>query len=138
MLRYQIPPGTLRHIVLQDEIYVVPRRDGTLLVGSTVEHVGFDKTVTSAARASLGAAAGALLPGLAGQPVLQHWAGLRPGSGTGMPIIGAHPEVRGLYASTGHFRTGVMLAPGSARLLADLILGRRPIVAPEPFAWPAR
>jgi glycine oxidase len=138
MLRYQIAPGVLRHIVQRDEVYLVPRRDGTLLVGSTVEQVGFDKTVTDEARTALSAAASALLPALAGQAVAGQWAGLRPGSGTGMPLIGGHPGVPGLYASTGHFRTGVMLAPGSARLLADLILDRPPIVDPEPFAWPTR
>ncbi|MGH8568572.1 MAG: NAD(P)/FAD-dependent oxidoreductase, partial [Gammaproteobacteria bacterium] len=138
MLLYRTAPGTLGHIVQHGEVYLVPRRDGTMLVGSTLEHVGFDKTVTGEARAALQAAAGALVPALARQPIVDHWAGLRPGSGTGMPVIAEHPEVRGLYANTGHFRNGVVLAPGSARLLTDLILERAPIVAPEPFAWPAR
>ena len=137
MLLYRSAARTLRHIVQHGEVYLVPRRDGTMLVGSTVEQVGFDKTVTGEARAALHAAAGALVPALARQPIVDHWAGLRPGSGTGMPVIAGHPEVRGLYANTGHFRSGIVLAPGSARLLCDLILGRAPIVAPEPFAWPA-
>lgn len=137
MLLYRTPPGTLRHIVQHGEVYLVPRRDGTMLVGSTVEHVGFDKTATGEARAALHAAAGALIPALARRPIVDHWAGLRPGSGTGLPVIAGHPEVRGLYANTGHFRNGLVLAPSSARLLCDLILGRVPIVAPEPFAWPA-
>jgi glycine oxidase len=137
MLLYRTAARTLRHIVQRGEAYLVPRRDGTMLVGSTVEHVGFDKTVTDEARAALHAAASALVPALARQPIVDHWAGLRPGSGTGMPIIAGHPGVRGLYANTGHFRNGIVLAPGSARLLCDLILGRAPIVAPAPFAWPA-
>ncbi|MCA1851420.1 MAG: glycine oxidase ThiO [Beggiatoa sp.] len=137
MLLYRTPPDTLRHIVQHGEVYLVPRRDGMMLVGSTVEHVGFDKTVTGEARAALHSAAGALVPALVRQPIVDHWAGLRPGSGTGMPVIAGHPEVHGLYANTGHFRNGLVLAPGSARLLCDLILRRAPIVAPEPFAWRA-
>ncbi len=136
MLLYRTAPGMLRHIVQDGEAYLVPRRDGTLLVGSTVEQAGFDKSITGAARAALAAAACTLVPALAASPIVDHWAGLRPGSGSGLPIIAAHPEIRGLYLNTGHYRNGLVLAPGAARLLADLILDRTPVVAPGPFAWP--
>jgi glycine oxidase len=74
------------------------------------------------------------VPALAQHPVEQQWAGLRPGSPRGIPSIGAVPGVEGLYVNTGHFRNGLLLAPASARLLADLIVGRAPLVDPSPFA----
>jgi glycine oxidase len=138
MLLYRGAPGLVRHILLKGPHYIVPRRDGHLLVGSTVERVGFDAATTEAARQELRAAAESLVPALADMPIIGHWAGLRPGSPDGVPVIGPHPDIEGLYINTGHYRNGVLLAPASARLLADLILGRPPIVAPEPFAFPSR
>jgi glycine oxidase len=138
MLLYSGEPGMLRHILLRDEYYLVPRRDGQILAGSTVERVGFDVATTTAGRAELRAAAESLVPSLRDLPIVGHWAGLRPGSPDGVPVIGPHPDIEGLYLNTGHYRNGVLLAPGSARLLADLILGREPIVPPESFSLGAR
>lgn len=134
MIVYRGAPGLLRHITLFRDHYVIPRRDGRILAGSTVEHVGFDKTPTEAARAELQAAAEQLVPALAELPVEHHWAGLRPGSPTGIPYIGEHPAVRGLYVNAGHYRNGVVLGLASARLAADLILGRRASLDPAPYA----
>jgi len=134
MLLYRGTPGLLRHIVLHQGHYAIPRRDGRVLVGSTMEEVGFDKAVTTEARQALEDAARALVPALAEVPLERHWAGLRPGSPDGIPYIGPHPRLAGLYINTGHFRNGVVMAPASAHLLADLMLGRRPIVNPAPFA----
>ncbi len=134
MLLYRGEPGLLKHIVLHRGHYAIPRRDGRLLFGSTMEDVGFDKTVTEQARQELERAAQALIPALAEVPLERHWAGLRPASPNGIPYIGAHPRIEGLYINAGHFRNGVVMAPASAHLLADLVLGRRPILDPAPFA----
>jgi len=134
MLLLKTPPGWLSRIVLTDDCYLIPRRDGHVLVGSTMEYVGYDKSTTEEAREALSAAAFKLVPGLADFPLVKHWAGLRPGSPIGVPYIGEHPEISGLFVSAGHFRNGVVMAPASARLLADLVLGRTPVLDPEPYA----
>jgi glycine oxidase len=136
MLMYRTAPGTVRCILQGEGRYAVPRRDGHVLFGSTLEDVGFDAATTEDARAALADAAAGLLPVLADAPLVNHWAGLRPGSREGVPAIGAVPDCAGLYVNAGHFRNGVLLAPASARLLADLLLGRPPIV--DPSAYPLR
>jgi len=134
MLLYDGQPGLLRSVVLLGGHYAIPRRDGRILVGSTMEESGFDKSVTAEARAALTAAGEAMIPALAGLPIERHWAGLRPGSPTGVPFIGPHPALAGLYVNAGHHRNGVVLAPASARLLADLLLDRRSDLDPAPYA----
>jgi glycine oxidase len=111
--------------------YAIPRRDGRVLFGSTMEHSGFLKQTTAAAREELLQAAAELLPRLAGLPVERHWAGLRPGSPNGTPLVGRLPGVDNLYMNAGHFRNGVVLAPASARLLANLLLQRPPVLDPD-------
>jgi len=111
--------------VMSDGHYVIPRRDGHVLVGSTVEYVGFDKSTTTAAAEALRQVAQTLVPALAGVEMVRHWAGLRPGSAEGVPYIGEHPEVSGLYVNTGHFRNGVVLGYASAKLLGDIVLERQ-------------
>ena len=134
MLLFKAEPGLIRHIVMCRGYYAIPRRDGHVLVGSTLEYAGFDKSTTEEARQTLVSGIGGLFPDLLEYPLVKQWAGLRPGSRDGVPIIGEHPRVRGLFVSTGHFRNGVVLGPASARLLADIMLGRSPIVAPESYA----
>jgi glycine oxidase len=134
MLMYQAEPDFLRQILLYQDHYLIPRRDGHILVGSTVERMGFDKTLTEPAREELLAVAAELLPALANLPVERHWAGLRPGSPEGVPFIGQHPYIKGVWVNTGHFRNGVVLGYASARLLADLLLQRPPILDPLPYA----
>lgn len=115
-------------------IYLVPRRDGRLLAGSTYEEAGFDARVTAGAVAEIVARALALVPALATASFRGAWAGLRPGTPDNLPILGADPEVRGLVHATGHYRSGILLAPITARCLTALILEGR---APEdltPFA----
>ncbi len=133
MITYRTDPPFIMRTLVKDGHYLVPRQDGQVLVGSTLEEVGFDNATTQAARLELQRVAEDMVPGLAGYPIAQHWAGLRPASPEGIPYIGGHPEVSGLYINTGHFRNGVLLALGSAHLLADIMLGRRPIVAATPF-----
>ncbi len=137
MILFKGEPGQLRRIVLHGERYLIPRRDGRILAGSTLEHAGFDKGTTAQARADLHEAAAAIVPALAELPIEHHWSGLRPGSPGGIPYIGEHPDVLGLFVNAGHFRNGVVLGLASARLAADLILGRPPIVPPAPYALTA-
>jgi glycine oxidase len=134
MLAFAGEPGRVRRIVLAGGRYVIPRRDGHVLVGSTLEDAGFERATTAAAREDLAAAAARIVPGLAELPLARHWAGLRPGSPDGVPWIGPVEEVPGLFVNVGHYRNGVVLGPASARLAADLILGRSPILDPAPYA----
>ena len=126
ILALQTQPGLVRHVVLAEDHYLVPRRDGLVLAGSTVEHVGFDKTLSPSTAAALRAAAARLVPALAGAPQVAHWAGLRPGSPDGTPYIGRHPQFENTYVSAGHYRSGLTLAPASAALVSALITGQRP------------
>lgn len=122
MMLFQAPCGLLSTIVLRQGHYLVPRQDGQILIGSTVEYVGFDKQTTSLAARQLVRYATDLLPALADCPLKRHWAGLRPGCQGGAPYIGVHPEIEGLYLNSGHFRNGVVMAPASARLLTEIML----------------
>lgn len=124
----------LRKVVLFNDRYVIPRRDGRVLVGSTLEYVGFDKSTTQQAKENLMNSAVALLPVLDKYELEHHWAGLRPGTVDGVPYIGNHPEIKGLFVNAGHFRNGVVLGPASCRLLADLVLSRPPIVCPDDYS----
>src|SRR5262249_10816066 len=103
------------------EVYLVPRRGGHILVGATVEHVGYSKEVTTGAVNALLTAAIGLIPDLRDARFVRAWAGLRPGTADGLPILGASP-VRGLFLATGHYRNGILLAPVTAQRMADLIL----------------
>ncbi|MDZ4338103.1 MAG: glycine oxidase ThiO [Pseudomonas sp.] len=134
MILYKCAEDFLPAIVLARGRYAIPRRDGHILIGSTLEHAGFDKTPTGEALASLKASAIELLPALADAEVVGHWAGLRPGSPEGIPFIGPVPGYDGLWLNCGHYRNGLVLAPASCQLLADLMLGREPIVDPAPYA----
>lgn len=134
MLVFETPAGLVGHVVLApDGHYLVPRRDGRILVGSSVEHAGFDRGVTPAVRATLAGAAAELLPVLRTQNPVAQWAGLRPFTPTGVPIIGQHPDIENLWLATGHYRNGLTLAPATATLLADLICGTPPGMDAAPY-----
>ena len=137
MLLFRAEPGTISRIVLEGSRYVIPRRDGRTLFGSTIEDVGFEKATTRQARDELYDVATKRFPVLRNYPVEKHWAGLRPSSPAGVPYIGPHPEIDGLFINAGHFRNGIVLGPASARLAADLVLDRTPTVDPRPYAWTA-
>lgn len=134
MILYRCASDFLSSMVLAKGRYAIPRRDGHILVGSTLEHAGFDKTPSAEALASLRASAEELIPALAGQEPVKHWAGLRPGSPQGIPFIGEVPGHRGLWLNTGHYRNGLVLAPASCQLLADLMQQRPPIIEAAPYA----
>ena len=121
MLLYQLPPGSLPHIRYRDGFYMLQRRDGHLLAGSSLEDVGFDTGVTEAMKQDMQAKAEAMLPALKQAPLLRHWSGLRPGTPHNIPTIGRHPQIENLYLNTGHFRYGVTMAPECARRIAALL-----------------
>lgn len=133
MILFKSEPSWLQHMVLKDQRYVIPRADGRILMGSTLEEVGFDKSTTDDARQELFEAAIALIPGLADVPIETQWAGLRPGSVDGTPTISGVSGIQGLVVCSGHFRNGFVLGPGSARLAVDLLLGREPLMDPVPY-----
>ncbi len=134
MLLLRSVPGQMRRIILSEERYIIPRRDGRVLVGSTTEHVGFDKSVSAEARESLLDYARRTLPALRDAEVERHWSGLRPGSPNGIPAIGEHPRIEGLFINAGHYRNGLVMAPASARLLTDLLLNRAACLHPADYA----
>jgi glycine oxidase len=134
MILFMTQPGLISRIVLANSHYIIPRRDGRVLVGSTLEEVGFDKSTTFTALQDLKYVAFDLIPRLTDYTVQKQWAGLRPGSPAGVPYIGQHPTVAGLYLNTGHFRNGIVLGLASSQLLADLIMERTPILDPTPYA----
>jgi glycine oxidase len=137
MILFYAKPGQIRHLTLFRERYVIPRRDGRVLIGSTLEDAGFEKRTTAEAKEELYRVATGLFPLLKRTPIEDHWAGLRPGSPSGIPYIGAFPDAEGLYVNAGHFRNGLVTGPASARLLADLLLGREPILPPSAYALDA-
>lgn len=126
MLWYEAEPGLVRHMLIDETHYLIPRKDGVCIVGSTLEQVGFDKGTTSQAGEELARAAARLCPQLGEREPAGQWAGLRPGCADGVPRIGAHPALAGLYVNAGHYRNGIVLAPGSARLITDLVRGDPP------------
>jgi len=134
MIQLQADPDTIRRITLHDGRYVIPRKDGKILAGSTLEHTGFDKATNEQTRQELQEAAISIYPTLKNAPIINHWSGLRPGNERQSPYIGEHPEINGLFFNTGHYRNGIVLGLASARLAADLITGNPPILSPAPYS----
>jgi glycine oxidase len=128
------PQKNLDQMVYREGFYMIPRRDGYLLAGSTLEDVGFEAAVTQAVRNELSAKAEAIMPALKNEPIVNHWSGLRPGTPENLPTISAHPTIENLYLNTGHFRYGLTMAPASAKLVVALMLGEKPEVDAMPYA----
>jgi glycine oxidase len=114
----------IRRVLWSEKIYLVPRNDGRILAGATVEYVGFDKHVTAGAIERILSDAFELVPGLAKARIEETWAGLRPDSPDHLPIVGA-TDLDGLLVATGHFRSGVLLMPITARLMREWITEQR-------------
>jgi glycine oxidase len=123
MMALQAVPGLpLRHTVYASGVGgIVPKADGTIYVGATVEQVGFDKAVTAEGIATLLTALAKLTPALSKARLIRTWAGLRPGSADGLPLIGPSQSVQGLWIAGGHFRDGILLGPLTGHLVAELI-----------------
>jgi glycine oxidase len=122
----------MRHVVWGPKAYLVPRRDGRLIVGATVEERGFDTQVTAGGLFALLEGAWRALPAIEELPVIESWAGLRPGCRDDAPVIGPSP-VDGLILATGHHRNGILLAPITAAAVAELVLSGRVPEAIRPF-----
>lgn len=121
MLYLVMPSRTfLKHVIRAPQAYLIPRSDGRLLVGTTTEEAGFDKRTDPAAIQRLYRAAVELAPQLRDARILEDWAGLRPGTPDALPILGA-TATSGYYAATGHYRDGILLAPITAQVIADVI-----------------
>ncbi|MCS7002543.1 MAG: glycine oxidase ThiO, partial [Dehalococcoidia bacterium] len=121
ILSLQPRTPVISRVVFGPDVYLVPRLDGTVTVGATVERVGYDTTITAAGVASLLTSAVAIVPALSGAAFVRAWSGLRPAAPDPLPIIG--PVMDGLIAATGHYRNGILLAPLTAELVAAYALG---------------
>ncbi|HEX4561883.1 MAG TPA: FAD-dependent oxidoreductase [Gemmatimonadales bacterium] len=117
------PAGTPPAILYYDHAYVLAR-GGKAIIGSTMERVGFDARVTPEGEAQLRAGASRLFPALATAPFEKVWAGLRPLTPDGRPILGRDPEVSGLWYAAGHGRNGILLAALTGDVIGDLIVGK--------------
>jgi glycine oxidase len=142
MLAVSLPESLpLRLVVRTPSVYIVPRTSGQnagrAIIGATIEDAGFDKTFHPSDISRLQSLAARLLPQLANADQLEAWAGLRPATPDGLPLLGALAANRNHFIATGHFRDGILLAPATARLMAQLILGQTPAVDLAPFS-PAR
>ncbi len=115
----------LKHVIRSPEVYLIPRSDGRIVVGTTVEEAGFDKRTDVATIQRLHRAAIAIFPELRNAKILEDWAGLRPGTPDALPILGA-TSTPGYYVATGHFRDGILLAPVTAQVMAQVLDGRNP------------
>jgi glycine oxidase len=131
----------IRHVVRTPEVYLIPRSDGRMLIGATAEEAGFDKRTLPETIQKLRDAALDLVPKLANARFLEAWAGLRPGTPDRLPILGPTPT-SGYFVATGHFRDGIMLAPITAKIMAQIMTGEQPEISvsnfsPERFALDA-
>jgi glycine oxidase len=113
----------LQHVVRTPKVYLIPRSDGRLLIGATVEEAGFDKRTIASTIQRQRQAALELVPKLRDAKILEDWAGLRPGTPDALPILG-ETSLPGYYVATGHFRDGILLAPITAHIMAAVIQGR--------------
>jgi glycine oxidase len=136
ILSLAMPPGAFRHMIRWNHSYFVPRSTGELIVGATNEDVGFDLSITVAGIGRLLMDGQAISSHVGSYPILETWAGLRPATPDELPILGPS-DVAGVYYATGHYRNGVLLAPITAAIVADLVEGRQPRVDIAPYS-PAR
>jgi glycine oxidase len=118
MVCLEARPQLSRHVIYSPRGYIVPRRDGRLLAGSTSEHVGFAKHPTAGGINSILSHAMQISPAIATLPVSDSWAGLRPKAADGLPVLGPCGEIEGLFYATGHYRNGILLAPITGELIA--------------------
>jgi glycine oxidase len=124
MICFESNPRICSHVIYSPRGYVVPRRDGRLLAGSTTEHVGFDKRVTADGVHQIMSAAREISPDVGPLPLSDSWSGLRPRAADGLPVLGPCAEIDGLFYATGHYRNGILLAPITGELIADAIVNK--------------
>lgn len=138
VVMFRTKPGTLKHILFtgiqKAFTYLVPRRDGHIYVGSTLEDAGFDKSTSPEGMEKLKVGAAKILPSLSQQLIEDTWAGLRPGSVDGWPYLGAVPGLEGVWLATGHFTHGILLSPATGLLMSQAVMGERPAMDLSAFA----
>jgi glycine oxidase len=125
MLSLDGPPEPLQNIVHGLRAFALPREDGQTYVGATVEEAGFRKHTTASGLRGLRAGAASILPALRNAKQRRAWAGLRPATPDALPVLGRLPGWTNAWVSSGHFRTGILLAPVSGRLMANAIASGR-------------
>jgi len=132
MVCFEAKPQLTRHILFSRRGYIVPRRDGRLLAGSTSENAGFAKCVTAGGISSILTNAHEISPAVSNLPVIDTWAGLRPRAADGLPVLGPCVEIDGLFYATGHYRNGILLAPVTGELISEAIVNgvASPLLAP--------
>lgn len=124
MLLFKAEPNWLPHMIMYQGHYLIPRLDGHIVCGSSREDVGFDTKVNPVIIEYLKQCAFEILPELQHKPIIKKWAGLRPASPKGIPYIGKSQQFDNMWLSTGHFTNGLVMAPASARMLRELMLGQ--------------
>jgi glycine oxidase len=127
----EAPP--LQHVIRSEKVYLVPRSDGRLVIGSTLEDVGYNKQTDVSALRRLFDAAVEVIPGIAKSLRHEAWAGLRPGTPDELPILG-ETSISGYFIAAGHYRDGILLAPITAVLMSDVVMGKNPSFDLSPFA----
>ncbi|MEY3283874.1 MAG: hypothetical protein RIR86_1887 [Acidobacteriota bacterium] len=134
MIAVEMAAPLLRHVIYSCRGYLVPRLDGRVIAGSTTELVGYDRRTTAGGMATIINNGTEMIPSFATRPIIETWAGLRPRVADQLPSIGPDPLVDGLYHATGHYRNGILLAPLTGQLIADLVTGSKPSFDLGPFS----
>jgi glycine oxidase len=133
MVVARLEPPALRHVVYGTAAYAIPRPSGEHIIGSTVEFVGFDRQVTVEGMTGILQAITRLVPAIHEAAMVASWACLRPAAPDGLPLLGRAPSRPGLVIATGHFRNGILLAPITGKIIAELIVDGEPSISLEPF-----
>jgi glycine oxidase len=122
MICFDAKPALARHVIYSPRGYLVPRRDGRLLAGSTSENAGFTKQVTAGGINHIINNALEISPRVSTLPIVDTWSGLRPRAADGLPVLGPCDEIDGLFYATGHYRNGILLAPVTGELISEAVV----------------
>lgn len=133
MLLFKTPQHWLPTMCMNQVMYLIPRQDGHLVCGSSMQELGFEHRPNLATQQRIYAACLEMVPELAHFPIVKQWAGLRPSSPEGIPYIGLHPELSNAWLNFGHYRNGLCMGPAAAQLLRQLMLKQKTIVDPNSF-----
>jgi glycine/D-amino acid oxidase-like deaminating enzyme len=123
----------MQHVIRSEKVYLVPRSDGRLLIGSTLEDVGYNKQTDVSTLQRLFDAAVEVVPGIAKSLRHEAWAGLRPGTPDELPILG-ETSISGYFIASGHYRDGILLAPITAALMSNVLMGKTSSLDLSPFS----
>lgn len=134
MMLFKTPENWLPTMCMNNVMYLIPRMDGHVVCGSSMNHLGFDQRPSIQTQQNIYKACLEMVPELANFPIVKQWAGLRPSSPTGIPYIGQMPNIKNLWANFGHYRNGLCMGPASARLLRQMMLKQDTLVAPYAYS----